>query len=128
MIFQEAVMEEGHRIAYSALAVGTPVVTSDMQQFGTLEHVLQIPEEDLFDGIVVSTADGLRFVERDQIDDITDTCVVSVLSQTQAQQLPPPDGSPVLHVDALEDTGGSLHDRLGRLFRRPRWLTDFPDN
>jgi hypothetical protein len=120
-------MDKGNRIAYTGLAIGTPVLTSDMQQFGTVEHVLQVPEEDLFDGIVVSTDGGLRFVERDQIDDITDTCVVSVLSQTQAQQLPAPDGAPVLHVDALADTGGSLHDRLGRLFRRPQWLTDFPD-
>jgi hypothetical protein len=124
----EAVVDKGNPIAYTGLAVGTPVVTGDLQQFGTVEHVLQIPEEDLFDGIVVSTPDGLRFVERDQIAEITDTCVVCELSIEQAKELPPPSGSPVLHVDALDDTGGSLHDRVGRLFRRPRWLTDFPDN
>lgn len=120
-------MEKGNRIAYTGLAVGTPVVTGDMRQFGTVEHVLQIPEEDLFDGIAISTSDGLRFVERDQIADITDTCVICQLSEEQAKALPAPHGTPVLHVDALDDTGGSLHDRVGRLFRRPRWLTDFPD-
>jgi hypothetical protein len=27
-------------------------------------------------------------------------------------------------VDALEDAGGSLHDILGRLFRRPHWTKE----
>jgi hypothetical protein len=27
----------------------------------------------------------------------------------------------VYRVDALADSGNSLHDVLGRLFRRPRW-------
>ena len=38
--------------------------------------------------------------------------------------LAPPDGAPVYRVDALEDTGHSLHDVLGRLFRRPRWIRE----
>jgi hypothetical protein len=38
--------------------------------------------------------------------------------------LAPPQGAPVYHVDALADTGQSLHDILGRLFRRPRWIAD----
>jgi hypothetical protein len=31
---------------------------------------------------------------------------------------------PVYHVDALADSGHSLHDILGRLFRRPRWIRE----
>jgi hypothetical protein len=42
----------------------------------------------------------------------------------QAAQLPAPQGSPVYHVDALADSGHSLHDILGRLFRRPHWLRE----
>ena len=45
-------------ISYLALAVGTPVLSSSAKQIGTVEHVLQIPELDLFDGIVVETAAG----------------------------------------------------------------------
>jgi hypothetical protein len=58
-----------------ALQVGTPVQTSDGHTFGTVEHVLQDPELDLFDGIVVSIHHGLRFVDRDQIEEITTTRV-----------------------------------------------------
>jgi hypothetical protein len=27
-------------------------------------------------------------------------------------------------VNALEDIGSSLHDRLGRMFRRPHWTQE----
>ena len=114
-------MDKGNPIAYTGITVGLPVVTGDLQEFGTVEHVLEVPSEDLFDGLAISTPDGLRFVDRDQIAEITDTCVVCSLSAADAATLPPPEGTPVLHVDALEDTGDSLHDRVGRLFGRPHW-------
>lgn len=117
-------MDKGNPIAYTGIAVGTPVVTGDLQQFGTVEHVLEVPAEDLFDGIAISTDDGLRFVDRDQVAEITDTCVVCALSLEQAKALPAPSGTPVLHVNALEDIGDSLHDRVGRFFGRPHWRAD----
>ena len=48
-------------ISYQAVPAGVPVLTATGHEIGTLEHVLQIPEEDLFDGLVVATKDGLRF-------------------------------------------------------------------
>lgn len=113
--------EDGTPIAYSALSKGVPTVTEDGHAFGTVEHVLQIPEEDLFDGIVVRTPDGLRFVDRDQVDRITTTEVRCSISTGQVGSLPQPQGDAVYDVDALEDSGQSLHDVFGRLFRRPRW-------
>jgi hypothetical protein len=62
-------------ISYLALKVGTPVQSSTGHTFGTVEHVLQVPEEDLFDGIVLAIGRGLHFVDRDQIVDITTTAV-----------------------------------------------------
>lgn len=114
-------MEKGNPIAYTGVPVGLPVVTGDLLQFGTVEHVLEVPAEDLFDGIAILTSQGLRFVDRDQIAEITDTCVVCALSIEQAAALPAPSGTPVLHVNALEDSGDSLHDRVGRFFGRPHW-------
>jgi hypothetical protein len=113
--------DDGMPIAYSALQKGTPVVSASGTQFGVVEHVLEIPAEDLFDGIVVSTAEGLRFVDRDQIDNITTTQVRCVLTDEQAQTLNPPDGALVYQANALQDTGSSLHDRFGRMFRRAHW-------
>jgi hypothetical protein len=117
-------MTDDDVISYQAVPTGVPVLTSSGQEIGTLEHVLQIPEEDLFDGLVVATAAGLRFVDADQVQVITTSYVRSTLDDAAAAQLPAPGGAPVYHVDALQDTGQSLGDRLGRLFRRARWLSD----
>ena len=104
-----------------ALAVGTPVLSSSNSEFGTVEHVLQIPEEDLFDGIAVKTKHGLRFVDRDQINDITTTLVRSSLTDEEAANLPAPEGTLVLHPDTARDEGPSLSARFGRLFGREKW-------
>ena len=68
--------------------VGTPVLSSSNSEFGTVEHVLQIPEEDVFDGIAVKTKHGLRFVDRDQITDITTTLVRSFSDRRGGRQPP----------------------------------------
>jgi hypothetical protein len=114
-------MDEGRPISYEALAVGTPVVTSEGTEFGTVHHVLQIPKLDLFDGISVKTRHGLRFVDRDQIAEITTTVVRCALSDREAATLPPPTGPPVVELDLGHDEGPSLTARLGRLFGRPHW-------
>src|SRR3984957_20623136 len=104
-----------------ALSVGTPVLSSTGSEFGSVEHVLQIPEEDLFDGIAVTTKHGLRFVDRDQITDITTTLVRCGLSDDQAASLPAPRGTVVLRPHTVHDEGPSLTARFGRLFGRERW-------
>jgi hypothetical protein len=53
-------MDEGRPVSYEALPVGAAVLSSTGAPFGTVEHVLQVPELDLFDGIVVKTKYGLR--------------------------------------------------------------------
>jgi hypothetical protein len=113
-------MDEGRPISYMSLTVGTPVLSSTGTQFGTVEHVLQIPEEDLFDGIAVTTEQGLRFVDRDEILDITTTLVRCSLSDEDTVTLPPPKGTVVLRPDA-RNQGSSLGARMSRLFGRQRW-------
>jgi hypothetical protein len=104
-------VDEGRPISYEALAVDTPVVSSSGTEFGKVHHVLQVPELDLFDGIV----------DRDQITEITTTVVRCSLTDSEAASLPPPSGPPVLEVDVAHDEGPSLSARLGRLFGRPHW-------
>jgi hypothetical protein len=115
------VTEDGIPIAYSALEKGVPVVSASGREFGKVEHVLEIPAEDLFDGIVVTTPAGLKFVDRDQIETITTARVHCVLTDEEAAALKPPAGGAVFTVDASEDSGSSLHDRFGRLFGRAHW-------
>jgi hypothetical protein len=111
-------------ISYQAAVPGTPVLSITGTQIGTLEHVLEIPDLDIFDGIVVATDAGLRFIDADLVREITISHIQSGLDDAQASQLPPPEGPPVYRVDALEDTGQSFHDVLGRLFRRPHWTRE----
>jgi len=111
-------------ISYQAAAPGTPVLSSTGTKIGTLEHVLEVPEVDVFDGIVIATKDGLRFIDADDVRQITRSHIQSGLDDAQPSQLQPPDAAPVYRVDALTDTGQSLHDILGRLFRRPRWIRE----
>jgi hypothetical protein len=114
-------MDEGRPISYEAVTVGTPVVTSSGAEIGTVHHVLQVPELDLFDGLSVSTRHGLRFVDRDQIAEMTTTVVRCSLSDAEVGTLPAPDGPPVEEVDLSRTEGPSLTARLGRLFGRPHW-------
>ncbi len=117
-------MGDSTPISYLALQVGTPVLSSAGTKIGTVEHVLQIPEEDLFDGIVLTTNHGLRFVDRNQIRGMTTAAVTCSLSDDEAAALPAPHGTQVFHVNALQDVGSSLTARLGRMFGRERWVPD----
>jgi hypothetical protein len=114
-------VDEGEPISYLGLGSGVPVLSSSGSEFGTVAHVLQIPELDEFDGIVVATKHGHRFVDRDRITEITTTRVGCALSDEEAASLPAPDGPPVLHLDATYEEGSSLNARFARLFRRPHW-------
>ena len=121
-------MTDDAAISYLAAVRGTPVLSSTGTEIGTLEHVLQVPEVDVFDGIVIATKDGLRFIDADYVQQITRSSIQTSLDDVQASQLAPPDGAPVYRVDALQDTGHSLHDVLGRMFRRPHWIREDDQN
>jgi hypothetical protein len=114
-------VDDGEPISYLAIANDTPVLSSSGSEFGRVVHVLQIPELDEFDGIVVGTKAGHRFVDRDQISGITTAYIRCDLSDEQAAGLRAPDGPPVLHLDATYEEGSSLSARFARLFKRPHW-------
>jgi hypothetical protein len=119
---KEANVPEGEPISYMALQPGTAVVTTSGTEFGTVEHVLVVPELDLFDGLAIKTHHhGLRFVDRDQITDITTAAVHCTVTDDQINTLPAPRGSLVLHPDTAHDEGPSLTARWGRLFGREHW-------
>ena len=106
--------DEPHPIADTALQPGTPVQTSDGNPFGTVQAVLVDEKVSVFDGIVVQTAEGPRFVDADQIGSIYTTYVRTTLSAGQAAELPPPDGSTVVEIKPSRSIG----DRRGRMFGR----------
>jgi|SRR3954452_23028559 hypothetical protein len=103
-----------HPIAYTALQPGTPVRTSDGHQFATVQAVLVDEKVSVFDGIVVQTVEGERFVDADQIGSIYTTHVRTTLSRGQAANLSTPDGSTLIDIKPAR----SMADRLGRVFGR----------
>lgn len=105
--------ESVHPIAYTALQPGTPVETSDGAAFATVQSVLVDEKVSVFDGIVVETADGRRFVDADQIATICTTYVHTTLSAEQAANLPEPDGSTLIDIKPARSV-------LGRMFGRRR--------
>jgi hypothetical protein len=112
----------GSPIAYLVLQPGTAVYASGREQIGTVERVLFVPEEDVFDGIVIETADGPRFVDASDVDGIFERCVITSLTPDQARALRPPEDAPLVYgVDPSQGTGTSLRDRFGRWFGKARW-------
>jgi hypothetical protein len=101
-------------IAYTALQSGTPVQTSDGYHFATVQAVLVDEKVSVFDGIVVQTSEGERFVDADQIGSIYTTYVRTTLSAEQAANLPLPDGSTLIDIKPARSMAG----RLGRMFGR----------
>ena len=104
----------GDPIAYTALHPGTPVHTNEGHQFATVQAVLVDEKVSVFDGIVVQTAEGTRFVDADLIGTIYTTHVCTTLSADEAADLPLPDGSNVIDIKPAR----SMADRLGRMFGR----------
>ncbi len=115
-------MDCGSPIAYLVLQPGTAVYTSDREPIGTVERVLFVQEEDVFDGIVIQTSDGLRFVDSYQVDRIYERCVMTTLAAGDAKSLPPPtDGPAVYAADPAQGQGTSLSARFHRWFGKARW-------
>jgi len=114
--------DANEEISYMALQRGTPVASSSGKEFGKVEHVLQVPELDLFDGIVVRTHQGHRFVDRDQIEKITRSLVHCCLSDQEAANLPKPSGPPVEVPEGPSDLGAGYHRLFGRMFGREHWV------
>ena len=119
-------------VAYTGVTPGVPVLARDGHQFGFLEHVLAVEEEDIFEGIVVWVGTGswadrriqrqlseghqssarhlealrpheLRFVEADKIAAITVGYIRCDLDLSEVSGLQPPSGTPVFYANAIDE-------------------------
>ena len=103
--------EEEHAIAYTALAKGTPVEGSDGSRIGTVAKVLDNQREHIFDGLVVRTQDGRRFVDAPEVARITTHRVLLTIDAAEAAELPE-------HKGMLGQLERSAQRRAGRVRRR----------
>ena len=99
--------DRGAPIAYMVLAEGTPVHTADGVEIGTVKHVLADTGADVFDGIVVDTEQGDRFVDAPEVGDLYERLVLLTISSGQAAELPEHTPAPaVVALDADTVAGG----------------------
>jgi uncharacterized protein YrrD len=111
-------MDLGNPISYLVLADGTPVVASDGQEVGRVEHVLADPDADVFDGVIVDMRGGPgghRFADADQVDAIYERGVVLSVDADAARALPEPSANPAtMAADPDDTTPDTMGDKLRR--------------
>ena len=81
-------MTGDHPIGYQALPRGVPVYTSDGVELGKVYRVQDNAREHIFDGIVVTTKDGRRFVDAPEVARITVSRVTLSIDSQEAKDLP----------------------------------------
>jgi Mrp family chromosome partitioning ATPase len=108
----------GNAIGYKVLRRGTSVRSSDGVEVGTVRRVLDNAREHIFDGIVIDTPDGRRFVDAPEVARIFERAVVLTISAEEARTLPE-QGSAM--ADRMKHAGGVRRmKRAGRSWR-DRW-------
>jgi Mrp family chromosome partitioning ATPase len=83
-----SIEDDGPAISYKLLGRGTPVLSSDGVELGTVDQVLDNAREQIFDGIVVRTPKGTRFVDAPEVGRITERSVTLTIDAEHAAELP----------------------------------------
>jgi hypothetical protein len=106
-------------ISYKVLEKGTPVHASDGELIGTVASVLDNAREQIFDGIVIETPAGRRFVDAPEVARITEARVTLSLDSAQAAELPESDaaGGPEFRANPR---AGRIGHFLGGGWRRDK--------
>src|SRR6266516_3379630 len=82
--------DDGYSISFKALRRGTPVRSSDGVEVGKVRRVLEAARENIFDGIVVETRSGMRFVDAPEVQHIAERAVTLNITAEQVQELSEP--------------------------------------
>jgi hypothetical protein len=108
-------MDLGNPASYLVLADGTPVLSSDGREVGTVEHVLADADSDVFDGVVVDMPAGHRFADASLVEAIYEQGVVLAMTASAAEELPEPSDNPATLEASPDDTApDDLKDKLRR--------------
>jgi hypothetical protein len=82
--------------------------------------VLAVPEDDIFDGLILDTKDGDRFVDADRAGELYERGVVLGLSADELHHMPEPSASPAV----LEARPGDEDEDDGDLTRKLKHAWD----
>ena len=95
--------DRGEPIAYMVLEEGTRVEGRDGGEIGSVKRVLADSGADIFDGLILDTPDGDRFVDAPQVGEIYTRLVILEMAAEDARSLPEPTPPPAA-VDLDEDS------------------------
>jgi hypothetical protein len=109
--------DDGYAISYKVLERGTPVTDSDGADVGTVRQVLENEAEHIFDGLVIDTPAGERFVDAPEVARIAERRVTLTLDAGGVQALPErdPAGAPTFRANTR---GGRLSRYFGGGWKR----------
>src|SRR5262245_50205782 len=103
--------DDGVAVHYTALQRGTPVFSSDGEEVGTVDRVLDNYREHIFDGLVIVTSSGeRRFVDAPEVERTAERAVTLNITAAECEQLGPPPSY----------SGGKAGGTFKRLFGRGR--------
>jgi hypothetical protein len=112
--------DDGHAISYKVLRRGTPVRAADGVEVGTVRRVQENARENIFDGIVIDTREGARFVDAPEVARVAERAVTLTISSAEAAQLPGPESRLARRVSMSPSVrrakrfGRSMRDRWDR--------------
>jgi hypothetical protein len=107
--------ELGGPASYLTLTAGTPVLSCDGEQVGTVAHVLADADADIFDGLVVDTGAGPPFADAPLVAQLHARGVVLTVDREAVERLPEPSANPAaMEADPSDTAPAGLHDKLRR--------------
>ncbi len=94
-------MDDGYAVSYQVLAAGTPVVGIGRAAGREVLDVLENERERIFDGLVIDTPGGRRFVDAPEVARIAERAVTLTIDAAAVADLPERDsaGGPVYHAN-----------------------------
>jgi sporulation protein YlmC with PRC-barrel domain len=109
-------VDAGHPIHYSAVERGTPVYSSDGEEVGRVDQVIDNYREHILDGFVIETRDGkLVFADAPEVARTAERAVTLSIDAKAAAALPPPEKAA---PNYRPNRGGRLSRMLGGGWRK----------
>lgn len=79
-------MDDGSAISFKVLRRGTPVLSADGVELGKVRRVQEAKRENIFDGIVMDTRGGIRFVDAPEVARIAERAVTLTFAAAESEQ------------------------------------------
>jgi hypothetical protein len=112
-------LDDGHAISYQALRRGTVVRSSDGVELGKVRRVEEEARSHIFDGIVLDTPNGRRFLDAPEVAHIAERAVTTTFPAAETERHLVDVESRVSKL-AKNTTTARRAKRLGRSLRS-RW-------